>query len=37
MIFGLNGIWSAIIVAECMSVTVSLLFLVAKRKQYQYF
>ena len=37
MIFGLNGIWSAIIVAECMSVTVSLLFLVAKRKEYQYF
>ncbi len=37
MIFGLNGIWSAIIVAECMSVTVSVIFLVAKRRQYQYF
>lgn len=37
MIFGLNGIWSAIIVAECMSVIVSVSFLVAKRKRYQYF
>lgn len=37
MIFGLNGIWSAIIVAECMSVIVSMSFLVAKRKRYQYF
>lgn len=37
LIFGLNGIWSAIIVAECMSVIVSVSFLVAKRKRYQYF
>ena len=37
LIFGLNGIWSAIIVAEGMSVIVSLSFLVAKRKRYQYF
>lgn len=37
LIFGLNGIWSAIIVAECMSVIVSVTFLVAKRKRYQYF
>lgn len=37
LIFGLNGIWSAIIVAESMSVIVSLSFLVAKRKRYQYF
>ena len=36
-IFGLNGIWSAIIVAECMSVTVSLIFLVVKRRKYHYF
>ena len=36
-IFGLNGIWSAIIVAECMSVTVSLIFLVVKSRRYQYF
>ena len=37
LIFGLNGIWSAIIVAEGMSVIVSLSFLVAKRKRYRYF
>lgn len=37
MRFGLDGIWSAIIVAECMSVTVSLIFLVVKRRRYQYF
>lgn len=37
LIFGLNGIWCAIIVAEGMSVIVSVSFLVAKRKRYQYF
>ena len=37
LLLGLNGIWGAIIVAECMSVTVSVIFLVAKRKRYQYF
>ncbi len=37
LILGLNGIWCAIIVAECMSVIVSASFLVGKRKRYQYF
>ncbi len=37
LIFGLNGIWCAIIVAEGMSALVSVGFLVAKRKRYQYF
>ena len=37
LLFGLNGIWGAIIVAECMAVIVSVGFLVAKRKRYQYF
>ena len=37
LLLGLNGIWGAIIVAECMSVTVSVIFLVVKRKRYQYF
>ena len=37
LLLGLNGIWGAIIVAECMSVTVSVIFLVAKRRRYQYF
>ena len=37
LVFGLNGIWGAIIVAECMSVMVSVGFLIGKRKRYQYF
>ncbi len=37
LILGLNGIWSAIIVAEFMSVTVTVIFLIAKRKKYRYF
>ena len=37
LLLGLNGIWGAIIVAEYMSVTVSVIFLVAKRRRYQYF
>ena len=37
MILGLNGIWGAIIVAETMATTVTLIFLVTKRKRYRYF
>lgn len=37
LILGLDGIWSAIIVAEFMAVTVTVVFLVAKRKKYKYF
>lgn len=37
LLFGLNGIWCAIIVAECMSVLVTCLFFVAKRREYHYF
>lgn len=35
-IFGINGIWSSVVVAECMSVTLTFLFLVLKRKKYKY-
>lgn len=37
LLLGLDGIWSAIIVAEFMAVTVTVIFLVAKRKRYRYF
>lgn len=36
MIFGLNGIWSAIIVAETASLILTSFFIVKKRKVYHY-
>lgn len=36
LIFGLNGIWSAIIVAEVAAVTLTTFFIVYKRKDYHY-
>lgn len=36
MIFGLDGIWWAIAVAEIFAFIISLIFLVAKRKKYHY-
>ena len=36
LIFGLDGIWLAIIVAEVLSSAVTVLFLILKRKQYNY-
>ncbi len=35
-IFGINGIWSSVVVAECMSVTLTFLFLALKKKKYNY-
>lgn len=37
LIFGLNGIWSAIIVAEALTLCVTCSFFVAKQKTYHYF
>lgn len=36
LIFGVNGIWSAIIIAEIMSFTLSLVFMIKLRKRYGY-
>lgn len=36
LFWGLDGIWFSIIVAEVMAVLVTVLFLLAKRKKYQY-
>lgn len=36
-IFGIDGIWYSIVVAEVMAVIITMLFLVLKRKKYQYF
>ncbi len=36
LIWGLDGIWVSIIVAELMAVVVMVIFLVAKRKKYRY-
>ncbi len=35
-IFGLNGIWTAIIVAEALSLIVSVIFFITNRKKYHY-
>ena len=35
-IFGLNGIWVALFIAEILSLIVSLIFLIHNRKKYQY-
>ncbi len=37
LVWGIDGIWVSIIVAEAMAVVVTVIFLVAKRKEYQYF
>ena len=36
MAFGINGIWAAIIVAEGLSLVVDVIFLITKRKKYNY-
>lgn len=36
LIFGLDGIWYSIVVAEVVSVIVTVIFLIAKRKKYGY-
>lgn len=36
LIFGLNGIWVSVVVAEALAVVVGLLCLIAKRKKYKY-
>lgn len=36
IIFDINGIWFSIVAAEIMSVTVTMLFLILKRKKYGY-
>ncbi len=35
-LFGLNGIWLAVVVAELLSLIVSIAFLIANRKKYNY-
>lgn len=37
LLFGVDGIWYSIVVAEIMAVTFSVIFLFVKRKKYQYF
>ena len=34
--FGINGIWVSVVVAELMAFTVTLIFIIAKRKHYHY-
>ena len=36
LIFGLNGIWFAVVVAEAMAFLLTFIFLFAKRKRYGY-
>ena len=36
LIWGIDGIWWSVVVAEVMAVLVGLIFLAAKRKKYQY-
>jgi putative MATE family efflux protein len=36
LIWGIDGIWFSVVVAECMAVLVSLVFIIAKRKKYGY-
>lgn len=36
LIWGLNGIWLAVVFAEILSLVVSIMFLVMNRKKYQY-
>lgn len=37
LLWGIEGIWLSIVVAEVMAVLVTLIFLIAKRKKYHYF
>ena len=37
MIWGMNGIWISIVVAELMAVLISLVFIVVKRSKYKYY
>ena len=37
LIWGIDGIWWSIVVAELMAAVVGMIFLLLKRKQYQYF
>jgi len=36
LIWGINGVWASIIVAELMATTLSVIFLAIKQKKYQY-
>ena len=36
LIWGLNGVWISIVVAEAMAVAISVAFLIVKRKKYHY-
>ena len=36
LIWGINGVWASIIVAELMATTLSVIFLIIKQKKYQY-
>lgn len=36
LIWGINGVWASIVVAELMATTLSVLFLAIKQKKYQY-
>ncbi len=36
LIWGIDGVWMAIVVAEVMAVVFSVIFLVAKRGKYHY-
>lgn len=35
-LFGIDGIWSSVVVAECMAAVIALVLMVWKRKVYQY-
>ena len=37
VIFGLDGIWGAVVAAEALSVILSVIMLLAHRKKYGYF
>lgn len=36
LIFDINGIWISVVVAEVMAVVISALFMLGKRKKYNY-
>ena len=37
LMFGIDGIWWAMIVSECFALVISLIFIVSKRNRYHYF
>jgi Na+-driven multidrug efflux pump len=37
LIWGIDGIWAGVIVAEFMAVVLGIVFLIAKRKKYHYY